>query len=316
MILTGVIFGSACVKKPVEYKTRDFIVVEARQDDTLNSLARQYLNDDKKSWMIAEFNKIKTITPGQKIIIPLNPFNKGGLNPDGYQLTPVLCFESFNTNGPVKNTDAPSIFEQRLVYLKNNNFQVISLSRFMDFIDYSAQIPEKSVVITIDDNSPVVSDWVVPLLEKYAYPATLFVDTRNIGKDGFLSYPQLKNLYSRGIEIASRSGWGIDSDIEKKQLSMKDYFFNIEKEISISKSTLERETGGKCIFYALPPAGGNTLLINLLKKKGFKAAFNLSGESNPFYSDTYNINRITVPATSSIKEFETALIVYRKIELK
>lgn len=52
----------------------DFIVVKATAEDTLSSLAAEYLNEQNKDWLIAAFNDIKTLTPGQELIIPLSPF--------------------------------------------------------------------------------------------------------------------------------------------------------------------------------------------------------------------------------------------------
>jgi hypothetical protein len=119
-----------------------------------------------------------------------------------------------------------------------------------------------------------------------------------------------------GIDIASKSGWAVDTDIEEKPLLFKDYFLQIEKEISVSKNLIERETGGKCLFYALPPSGGNNLLVNILKKKGFKGAMNRNGEPATFFSDIYNIGRVTVPEACPKKDFESKLITFRKIDLR
>ena len=63
----------------------DFIIVTATAKDTLSSLAAEYLNDPSKGWLIAEFNHIKSLTPGQELIIPLFSFNKGGLKSGGFQ---------------------------------------------------------------------------------------------------------------------------------------------------------------------------------------------------------------------------------------
>jgi peptidoglycan/xylan/chitin deacetylase (PgdA/CDA1 family) len=317
IVISGLFVFGGCDKRKIQVQPRDYVVIEASENDTFASLAKQYLNDPQKAWMISEYNRTSTIIPGQKLTIPLNPFNRGGLYPDGYQLVPVLCYsELVYRNESDKKGNEISVYEQQMEFLKKNGYNVISMARFIDFINYSQQIPEKSVVITIDDNSSAAFERFVPLLHKYGYAATLFFDSSMIGKKGYISMEQLKSIVPMGIDIGSRSGWSIDKNIEEKQIALKDYILGIDKVVKDSKSFIEKETGGKCIYYALPPEGSNNLLINILKKEGYKVAFNQSGESNPFYTDSYNLNRIIVPSTCTLKEFEAKLIVFRKVELK
>ncbi len=310
----------SCVKAPSNYTTRDFIVVETTVNDTLESLARTYLHDSKKGWMILEFNKIKEVKPGQRIIIPLKPFNRGGLSPEGFQMVPVLCFEVAELSPAKAGKDgkhpAMDSFKAHLAYLKRYGYHVISMADFMDFLDYKGQIPEKTVVITVDDQSYALLDWVLPTLTAYGYPATVFVDERAMDKGNSVSFDDLRPYFSHGISLGSRSGWDIDSAIEQKQSSLKDYFENMERAIVRSKNIIEKETGRKCLFYAYPPSGSYNLIVNLLRKTGFKAGFTLNGEPNPFYGDSYAVHRIDVPLACSDEEFERKLVVFKKMELR
>jgi peptidoglycan/xylan/chitin deacetylase (PgdA/CDA1 family) len=318
-LLAGLLLCS-CVKTPSSYTTRDFIVVETTVNDTLESLARTYLHDSKKGWMISEFNKIKEVKQGQRIIIPLKPFNRGGLSPEGFQMVPVLCFEVAELSPANAGKDgkypAMDSFKAHLAYLKRYGYQVISMADFMDFLDYKGQIPEKSVVITVDDQSYALLDWVLPTLTAYGYPATVFVDERAMDKGNTVSFDDLRPYLSHGISLGSRSGWDIDSAIEQKQNSLKDYFENMERAVGRSKSIIEKETGRKCLFYAYPPSGSYNLIVNLLRKTGFKAGFTLNGEPNPFYGDSYAVHRIDVPLACSDEEFERKLVVFKKMELR
>jgi len=54
----------------------DFIAVIAEPDDTLSSLALEYLGDSSMDWFISEFNGIKSLSPGQEVIIPLKPSDR------------------------------------------------------------------------------------------------------------------------------------------------------------------------------------------------------------------------------------------------
>ena len=315
IFLFACLFLFSCVGTPLKYTARDFVVVETTKDDTLENLAGKYLNDPKKAWMISEFNKIKEVRQGQRIVIPLKPFNKGGLSKEGFQVVPIFCFNITDSEKQGNKASAQSRFDALLGHLERNGYHVISLSQFMDFINYTGQIPEKSVVITVDDNSRAVTDWVLPALKAHDFPVTLFVDARETGKEGNVALDQLKPYLSSGLSVGCRAGWALDKEIEQNQLNLKVYFENLEKEIGYSKNAVEKETGMACRYYAYPPTGWNHLLVSQIKKYGFKAGLTLNGQPNPFYVDSFAVERTVVSVSASIEEFEKKLVVFSKMDL-
>ncbi len=319
-ILSTALLCLSCVTPSSNYTTRDFIVVETTGQDSLESLAKTYLHDGKKAWLISEFNKIKEIRPGQRVIIPLKPFNKGGLTPEGIQMVPVLCFglsDSGSDQGKKGSGCSPrDSFTAFLGYLKNHNYHVISMEQMMEFLAYKGQVPEKSVVITFDDQSLAMIEWVLPSLASFGYPATVFLNVRGVGQQNSMAFEDIRPYLSKGIRLGSRAGWVVDSDIEQKQSGIRDFFESMEKEIAYSKTVIEKETGKPCRFYAYPPSGPYNLIIHLLKKYGFIGGFTMMGESNPFYAEHYSIHRIHVPLDCSTDSMERKLLVFKTMELR
>lgn len=309
------VFLSGCLKGPLRYPAGDYVVVETTQGDTLSSLAEKYLDDPEKAWMIAEFNKTKIIEPGSQVIIPLKPFNLGGLKPDGYQVVPVLCYSIVEEEGLTGPITGLTGFERQMEYLKKNNFQVISLERFMEFLNYRDQIPVRSVVITIDDNSRAVMSLALHVLKRYHFPATLFVDPAMIGSKSCLTYEDLRLLKASGLDIQCRAGWNLDSDIENKRISLKEYFKSMKVSLEFARKTLGPVSESACEYYALPLTGGNNLLIELLRKEGFQGALTLNDQPNPFYVDHYDVGRISVSPGLSLDKFEEKLSVFRWVKM-
>lgn len=311
VLLLSVVMLWGCAHGPREYATENYVVVETVRSDTLESLAATYLNDPEKAWVITDFNMIKEIEPGQKIIIPLHPFNLGGVGPGGYQLVSVLSYDHLTPEDTSQGLIPRIGFEQQMAFLKKNDFQVISFSQLMEFLNYTAQIPEKSVVITLNDTSRAMMDLALPVLETYRFPATLFVDPHNLGADNGLTGEDLKILSKKGIDIQCRAGWAIDGDIESQQITLENYFDLMKKEISQAKTMIEDTTGNPCLYYEFPGTGGNNLLVELLRKLGFKAALVINGQANPFYVDHFNIGGITVPPMCSSDDFKHKLTAFR-----
>jgi len=195
------------IQVSASYAADDFKVVRVRQNDTLATLAQSYLNDRTKGWMIAEYNGIRSIFAGQKIIIPLKPFNKGGLFATGYQTVPVLSYHRFTRNKKSKNrmVVTQAAFEAQMRYLKDNGYTVVRLSQFYAFLDFKDQIPEKSVVITIDDGFRSSFDIAYPILKKFGYPATFFLYTGIVGSSDAMNWKQIQELKQNGFDIQSQT---------------------------------------------------------------------------------------------------------------
>lgn len=74
----------------------------------------------------------------------------------------------------VFHTLVPEDFEAKLSYLHENGYQTLSLDEAIEWMEGRAPVPDRSVVLTIDDGR--LSAWSVgaPLLRRYCMVATLF----------------------------------------------------------------------------------------------------------------------------------------------
>lgn len=71
-------------------------------------------------------------------------------------------------------------------YLSENNYYFPTWDEVASFIDGKHVLPEKSVVITIDDGQSSVFEYAYPILEKYNVKATAFIITS--WSSGFKNY--------------------------------------------------------------------------------------------------------------------------------
>jgi peptidoglycan/xylan/chitin deacetylase (PgdA/CDA1 family) len=294
----------------------DFIVITSTAKDTLSSLAAKYLNDPSKAWLIAEFNHIKTLTPGQELIIPLFPFNKGGLKSGGYQTVPVLSYYRLSKDKPGKTAITRDDFKAQMKYLKDNGYHVITLDQLLDFLDYQEQIPEKSVAITFDDGWISVYDMAFPILKEYGFPATIFIYTDFIGGGKAMSWKQIKALSEAGFDIQCKTKTHRNLAALKKKESLKEYLNSLEMEISYPKKLIKKKLNKECKCLAYPYGLTNNLVIAMLKKHGYRAAFTVDKESNPFFIDKYKIGRSAIYGEYDIEKFKNKLSVFQPMELK
>ncbi|MDY6853035.1 MAG: polysaccharide deacetylase family protein, partial [Thermodesulfobacteriota bacterium] len=193
LILFCLVFLAACAApgpKPVHKVEKDFIFATIRPGDSYRSLAAAYLNDPSRAWLIAQANKGRDLVPGRMAVIPLVPLYRGGLKTDGYQTVPVLVYHGFSRQKADKTHVAKADFENQMKFLKDKGYSVITLDRFLDFLNFKSSIPPKSVVLTFDSGRRTVYDIAYPILKKYGYPGTLFVQTDFIGHEKAMSWDQ------------------------------------------------------------------------------------------------------------------------------
>jgi peptidoglycan/xylan/chitin deacetylase (PgdA/CDA1 family) len=294
----------------------EFVLVKTTSQDTFSSLAAYYLKDPDKGWLIAEFNHVATLIPGQELIIPLSPFNKGGLKAEGYQTVPILVYHNFSTKGSDQTAVGQDDFEAQMKYLKQNGYHVVSMDQLLDFINYKEQLPEKSIVITFDDAWRSIFDIALPILIKYGFTATFFIYTDFIGGGKAMTWKQIETLSKIGFDIQCQTKTHRNLAVLKKNESFKEYFRSIEMEISYPKKLIKKKLDIDCKYLAYPYGETNNLVVALLKKYGYQAAFTIERKPNPFFIDKYRICRSVIYGSYNMDEFKSNLSVFQKNKLK
>ena len=93
-----------------------FTAVLPREGDTLESLAERFLGDPGMSWAITRYSGAREVRPGQPLIVPRIPFDRGGLSQDRYQTVPVLSYHKFceDPSGSDAMTVTRAAFESQM----------------------------------------------------------------------------------------------------------------------------------------------------------------------------------------------------------
>ena len=298
---------------PVEAREfPNFVAVIAQQGDTFSSLAAKYLKDSKMDWFIAEYNNLSGLSPGQSLVIPLKPFERGGLTLKGYQTVPVLSYHNFSPDrSTTRMTVTKAVFEEQMKFLKENGYRVIPLNQLMDFLDFKGQIPKKAVVITIDDGWRSTYEIAFPILKKYGYPATLFVYTDLIvGSNKTLSWDLVREMAENGLDIQGHTKAHRNLTLMNKKESFREYFEAIEKDLSEGGRIIKAKTGKEIKYLSYPDGETNHLVIELVKKEGYVGAFTVKRGGNPFFVHNYRINRSMIYGDFDLKQFEKNLVTF------
>ena len=292
---------------PYRYEVRRYpnlLAVVPRLHDTYESLAAQYLQDASKGWLIREFNNQPAPTPFRAMLIPLKPYEPGGLTDKGYRTVPILTYHQITLTRPSKMAVLQPDFEKQMAYLKQNGYQAIPLQQFVDFLHFKGPVPERAVVITFDDGWASTYHVALPILKKYGFPATLFVTTDMIGSDKkALTWQQVQALEQSGVidvQCHTRTHPNL-ADPEGRDL--KGYLDFLNDEIVASRLTLQEHTGKLCRYLAYPYGATNHLVVAIAQKAGYEAAFTVERGANPFFVTNYRVLRSMIYGEFDLQQF-------------
>jgi len=227
-----------------------------------------------------------------------------------------LVYHNFSKKESDRTAVSQDDFEAQMKYLKQHAYHVISIDQLLGFINYKEQIPEKSIVITFDDAWRSIFDIALPILIKYGFTATFFVYTDFIGGGKAMTWKQIETLSKIGFDIQCQTKTHRNLAVPKKNESFQEYFKSIEMEISYPKQLIKKNLNIDCKYLAYPYGETNNLVIAMLKKHGYRAAFTIDRKPNPFFIDKYRICRSVIYGSFDMDKFKKNLSVFQKNELK
>jgi len=300
----------------VVFQSEDYAVLRLKGDENAESLAREFLGDPRKAWVIDETNRGATFAKDQMIVVPLKEENKGGLTPEGYQIVPVLCYHHFAEWCDSSLCTPTSLFEQQMRFLKAEGYSVISTEELGEFLAFRRAIPKKAVVINLDDGYRSSYDIAYPILKKHGFTATLFVYTAFIGASkNALTWDQMKTMKADGFEVGSHSVNHGDLSKRMQGESEKEYLARIKKELLLSKQILDDRLNQNSRYIAFPYGEFSPVLLKLCEEIGYRVGFSVKAGGNAFFSEPLTLNRDQI-LKKDMQSFSLKLKTVHPISLK
>ncbi len=303
-------------KQAQYFKSDNYIVYRAVGGESPASLAKRFLGSEKKAWMIEDENEGTTIKKDQWVVIPLKDENKGGLQPDGYQVVPILSYHDFAEKCGAPLCTPKQIFQEQMKYLSDNGYRVITMKELLGFLEYQHGIPKRSVIITIEDGYRSFYKIAYPILKSYGYPATVFIYSGLMNKNqNGITWAQLKKIKADGFEVGSNCISRTDLTKKKEKEKESEYLKRIKNEIVLSKKTIDKKLRQKTLYLAFPYGGYNQRILQLSEEAGYKVGLSTRKGSNPFFADPLSLNRTRV-ISRDMKHFIASLETFKSFSLE
>ena len=189
-------------------------------------------------------------------------------------------------------------FEAELKYLNENDYFTMKLNELEMYLDGKINIPEKSIVLTIDDGTVFDLD-AIKLLEKYKVNLTMFVVT------SFVS--NISDLKSDYLDLESHTH-NMHNQYECPGYGMQGGgILCLPEEQVLSDLKTSQDILGGSTYFAYPFFDVNDRAIKLLKQAGFKLAFigeyDTKGYSYKDRTDHYKLRRLSIFNDTNLDEF-------------
>ncbi len=181
------------------------------------------------------------------------------------QSVPVFVYHRFGDDRYPATNISLNVFEAHLAYLAENDFSALTLSDALKKMD-AGNLPEKPVVLTVDDGYLTFYENAMPLLKKYDMPATLFVNTVYVGGGDFMSWKQLEEARKAGVEIGNHSHNHPHFLNEEAPLKL------LEQDVEKAQSLFEEHLNFRPALFSYPYGEYNADMQKKAKAMGFEAA--------------------------------------------
>jgi len=295
-------------------RSERLLIYQPGPADQLSAIARQFLGNSDLAWTIAEANGGTKVEPGTPLLVPLQPLNPTGVTAERVQTIPILCYHRFGAGGS-KMVISPTRFASQLDWLARNGYQVVRLSALTDFLAGQRPLPQRSVVITIDDGYESVHRHAFPLLRQHGFPATLFVYSDFIGAGDALRWPQLQEMLSSGlIDVQSHSK--THRNLIDRAIGETDerYRANLDAEMAVPRDTLQRRLENtKVRHLAYPYGDANAVVIESATRHGYELGLTVVPGANPFYSHPMLLRRTMIFGDLELEGFKARVQTHRSL---
>ena len=212
-----------------------------------------------------------------------------------------LMYHRFDENKYPSTNIQMDIFKEQIRVIKNLEYNFYDPKN----LENNFHIPkiEKKILITIDDAFSSFYEVAWPFLKKEKIPFILFVSTETVGKNGYMTWDQIKELEEQSIAYIGNHSHTHSYLVD---LTNEDFM----NDINISSSIFKDKLGYNPIFFSYP-FGEYSSFIKKYISKNFKFSFGQHSGVIDINKDPYELPRFPINEKyGDLKRFKFLINLY------
>lgn len=238
---------------------------------------------------------------------------------------PILMYHSVGYNNRIQSKYllSPEAFEQDLIWLRNNGYAAVFVSEVADYAEGKGDLPEKPIILTLDDGYLNNLTYVLPLLKKYGMKAVVSVVgsfceeyTNHPSPDpsyAYLTWEDVRTMAVSGLIEIGNHTYDMHSTsprrgcMRRADESVASYSATLSSDLSRLQSMLTERAGITPTVFAYPYGAVSSEAVYVLQSLGFRAALtcneqiNLVSPASP--QILYRLGRFNRPSGESTEGF-------------
>lgn len=228
--------------------------------------------------------------------------SKSALEQEDTLYLPIIMYHQVKYSNLGKDVISPNEFESDLKYLKENDYNTITMTQLIDYVYKDKDLPENPIILSFDDGYLNTYKYAFPLIKKYDMKMVFsiigvdianFTHTQNKNLNySHITWNQLNEMVDSGnVELQNHSynlhycknRYGRVGSMQKSNESFERYEYVLSNDLNKLQDEIKMMTGVKPNTFTYPYGMANENTVIIIKELGFKASL----------SCKYGINRVT-----------------------
>ncbi len=191
---------------------------------------------------------------------------------------PILMYHDVSYLG-YGYSKTPEVFRTQLAELKKAGFHTIFFSQLVDYVEHGTPLPEKPVIITLDDGYMTNYTYVLPILKELGMKAEISViGNAMIYADWGMDWEQVREMQESGLirfqahTKALHDAAGRTGVLKKADESWAEYVEVFAEDAARIQELLMQETGNQPQVFTYPLGKHNPMTEAIIRQFGYRAS--------------------------------------------
>ncbi|MEA2016420.1 MAG: polysaccharide deacetylase family protein [Actinomycetota bacterium] len=218
-------------------------------------------------------------------------------------------------------------FDKLCSTLKDYDYETITFTDLLNYVDFGRVLPERPVIMTSDDGFQDVYTNAFPILKKYGYKMTVFLVTGAVGNTEderkmntyfnkrtsavrpILTWPEIEEMHEHGCEFLSHTV----NHVRLGLASDEEFLYELKQ----SKEDIESHLGNEVLFYAWPYDNNSPAKWHLIPEAGYRGAVRYgTGIEDMRTINLFDIKRVEFNSYIPPHQYAGYLNLDRSIEIE
>jgi peptidoglycan/xylan/chitin deacetylase (PgdA/CDA1 family) len=159
-----------------------------------------------------------------------------------------------------------NVFDAQMGYLNSMGYRTIRAEELVRALREKQSVPNKSIIITIDDGYSDIYTYAYPIAKKYSIVLNLMIPTGLVNNKGYMSWDNIREMVAAGQTTVANHTWShfqlTRGDSVKQQM-----------EIVTAKTQLIQNAGTDSTIFSYPYGSYNDISVQTLLQNNFSGAF-------------------------------------------